>query len=808
MLISLNWIKDFTDLPNIDADDLANSFTMTTAEVEDVTTTFSYMKEIRVAQIKSIRKHPEADKLNLVTFDYGAGDTKEVVCGAPNVRENLKVAYAPIGVTLPGGLTLEPKKIRGVLSEGMLCSETELGIGEGAKGIMELPEDAPIGQTMTEFLKVEADIVLDVDNKSLTHRPDLWGHYGLAREFAAAYGNDFKNPYDETWAKNIESKFNGDKSPIAPKVEKDSSCLAYWGLSVDGVKVGQSPAWMKNRLEAAGLRPINNIVDVSNYVMLELGIPLHIFDRELIKDNRIHIKRAGSEQVFKTLDEIDRNLVPSDTVICDSEKPLVLAGIMGGLNSGVNENTSKVFIEVANWKADEVRTTSTRLGLRTDSSQRYEKSLDSLQCKKTLYRTLDLLLQLCPEAKVVGKPEYDGEKLEEIKPLQITTNRPKIQTVLGYPLEQDKLEGIFKALDFQIKNQGEDMVVTIPTFRTTKDIECEADLIEEVGRMVGYDNIEPVAPQTDLQATRFEPAKNLTRKIQDFLSLKGESLEIMTYPLVGKKLLEKASWKTLNDELALVNALSKDADRMRPSLIPSALSTVSENSKRFENFSFFEVGRSYLPDEKNFAAEKHQVLIGAFNKNKTPFVELINKAEKLMNYLNISFDLASDTGKFKNEIVSREWEGCHPHEYTNIRIMGKFKGAMFTVHPLMMKNFKAKGFLSLAVIDLTDFMNRELKEKTKYTAISKFPVSTFDCTVLVDKGVPAADTLEALKKTKLKELSERKILDVFDLNDKQNAVTIKVVFEDSTKTLDHDFIKTAEAKVLETLEKAGFPLKS
>lgn len=808
MLISLNWIKDFTKLPDVHADELANSFTMTTAEVEGVSSTHAHLSHIKVAKIKSIRKHPEADKLNLVTFDYGASETKEVVCGAPNVREGLVIPYAPIGVTLPGGLTLEPKKIRGVLSEGMLCSATELGVGEATSGIMELPEDTKLGQSMLDYLQVESDIVLDVDNKSLTHRPDLWGHYGLAREFAAAYGNELVNPYDEAWSEKLQGLFTNDESPITPKVEKDSSCLAYFGLSIDGVKVGDSPFWMKNRLESAGLRSINNIVDISNYVMLELGIPLHIFDRDLIKDNTIHVKRAGSDQVFKTLDEIDRNLLANDTVICDSEKPLVLAGIMGGLNSGVNSETKNIFIEVANWKADEVRTTSTRLGLRTDSSQRYEKSLDSLQCKKTLYRTLDLIMQLCPEAKVVGKPVYDGENLESYVPLKIQTSKEKIQKVLGYPLEQERLESIFTSLDFVIESNDKGMLVTIPSFRTTKDIECEADLIEEVGRMIGYDNIEPVAPKTDLAPTRFEPAKKLTRKIQDFMSLNSHSLEIMTYPLVGEKLLKKAAWPVRNEELKLVNALSKDADRMRPSIVPNALNVVAENSKRFSNFSFFEVGRSYLPDAKNFSTERHQVLIGEFDRHKTPFVTLINKTEKLLKYLNVPYDLTTSSGKFGNDVLDMEWEGVHPHECLHIRIMGKFKGAISSCHPLMMKNFKAKGFYSFAVIDLTDFMNRELKESVKYQPISKFPVSTFDCTVLVDKETQAASVLEALKKLKIKELSDKKIVDVFDLNEKENAVTIKTTFEDPNRTLDPEFIKSAEQGVVETLEKAGFPLKS
>lgn len=807
MDISLNWVSDFVKLPNIDADDLANSFTMTTAEVEDVKTTFSHLKQIKVAQIKSLKKHPEADKLNLVTFDFGGKELKEVVCGAPNVREGLKIPYAPLGVTLPNGLTLEPKKIRGYLSEGMLCSETELGTGEGTSGLMELPEDAPIGTSMLEFLKLEADTIIEVDNKSLTHRPDLWGHYGIAREFATAYEEKLENPYDEKWEKNLEEKFTNVDSPIKPIVDKDSSCKAYFGLSVDGVKVGKSPAWMINRLEACGLRSINNIVDISNYVMLELGMPLHIFDRDTILNNTIHIKRIGSESTFKTLDEIDRALVASDTVICDSEKPLVLGGIMGGLNSGVTDETTQVFIEVANWQAEEVRKTSTRLGLRTDSSQRYEKSLDSRQCYKTLLRTLDLILQFCPEAKVVGKVEYDGDNLSEYNPLVIETSFSKITKVLGHEISNEKIISIFNSLEFVTEAKDDVLNVTLPSFRTTKDIEYEACLIEEIGRVIGYDEITPVSPMTDIQTTRFESAKTLHRKIQDFMVMNGKSLEVMTYPLIGKKLLEKAQWPTLNEELVLVNALSKDADRMRPSLLPHALNTVAVNAKNFDSFNFFELGRSYLPNAKNFSEEKHQLLIGCYNKKESPYVDLLNTVESLLAYLNIPFDSAKETGKFPNPLVSNEWFGMHPYEKLNLRIMGKFEGIVASAHPLILRSFKTKGHFSYAIIDLTSFMNRELKAKEKYTPISKFQPSRFDCTVVMNSHTPAAQTLIALKKVKAKEITERKIVDVFNLGEGKKAVTVMVSIENTNQNLTSDVIKDIEVKVVGELEKAGFPLK-
>jgi len=806
--ISLNWIKDFVKLPEVTADNLANSFTMTTAEVEEVTSTNKHLVAIKVAQITTIRKHPDAEKLNLVTVDYGAKETKEVVCGASNVREGLVIPYAPLGVTLPNGLTLEPKKIRGVLSEGMLCSADELGHGEVTDGLLELKEGSVIGTPMIEYFNLEADTILDVDNKSLTHRPDLWGHYGLAREFSAAYETPLNDCFNSEWKTKIETSFNDTKSPITPKVDTGTSCKAYWGLSVDGIKVSESPTWLKDRLDAVGLRPINNIVDISNYVMMELGIPLHIFDRDLIEDDTIHIKSLGNDNTFETLDEVERKLIASDTVICDSKKPLVLAGIMGGMNSGVSDKTTKIFIEVANWEAVKVRTTSTRLGLRTDSSQRYEKSLDSLQCYKTLLRTLELVKELSTGATVVGKPEYDGDNLDDIETLVINTSAKKINRVLGYEVSDEKLNSIFTHLDFGVEKIDDNFQLTIPTYRTTKDIESEADIIEEVGRIIGYDNIIPTAPSSEIKTTRLVPAKTMQRKVQDFMVMQGRCLEVMTYPLIGKKLLEKARWPVANEALELINALSVDADRMRPSLVPHALNTAAINAKHFPKFSFFELGRSYLPDDKDFSNERHQLIIGMYNKSETPFIDLLNTTEKVLNYLEIPFDFTDQDGKFANGLIPRDWTGSHPHEYVNIRIMGKFQGAITTIHPLLLKNFKTKGNFSVAVIDFTDFENRPIKSKTKYAPIAKFPGSTFDCTVLMEKNVPSANAVEALKKVKIKELTSRKIVDVFNLNDEQKAVTLTVTFEDPNRTLDSEFIKKSEDEVVKVLADNGFHLKA
>lgn len=804
MLISLNWIKDFVDIPDMPAKELASKFTLATAEVEDVIVKGDNLRAVKVVEIKSLKPHPDSEKLNLVTFDVGNGTTKEVVCGAPNVRPGLKVPYAPTGTTLPNGMTLEPKKIRGILSDGMLCSETELGLGEGKSGLMELSSDARPGTTLPDYLKMDSDVILDVDNKSLTHRPDLWGYLGLAREFSAAHNKPLKNRFTPEWEKKIEASFTKDPSPVKLEVSSDSSCLAYYGLSIDGIKMKPTPDFIKNRLETVGLRSINLVVDISNYVMIELGIPNHIFDREKILGGKVVIKRADQDMKFRTLDETDRDLTPSDTIISDSQRPLVLAGIMGGLESGVTDQTTKLFLEVANWEAPEVRKTSVRLGLRSDSSQRYEKTLDSNLCYRTLLRIVELIKEHFPEAKVVGAPEkfIKSERLSQVLDLKIT--HKEITTALGYNVEDARIKAIFESLDFKVNYKDAVFHVSIPTYRTTKDISCKADLIEEIGRMIGYDNIPAVSPMLPVRPVRLSATKQFHRKIQDFLVQQTRALEIMTYPLVGKDLLEKAMWPDLSEKLVLVNALSVDNDRMRPSIIPSVIEKAAQNQKNFDSFAFFEIGRSYLDFEK----ERSHLVITMYSRVATRFVELENSVEKLLSTLNVSFNFASANEKFSNTVVPKAWTGVHPHEFTNVQIMGKFTGALFTVHPMVLKNYKMKGHLSIAVIDITDLESRELKDKTKYQSIPKFPSSSFDVTVTMEKDAPAASAVTALNALKVKEITNKSIVSVFMIDEIKKAVTVRTVFEDSEKTLAPETIKSLEQNVIQALEKAGLYIRS
>ncbi|AHC16735.1 phenylalanine--tRNA ligase subunit beta [Salinispira pacifica] len=808
MKISLDWIQDFTELPGeLSPEEIGTQFTLSTCEVEGVERSNEHLEQVTVAQITGIEPHPEADKLNLVRFKTGDGE-KQVVCGAPNVAVGQKVPFAPVGTTLPIGFTLEPKKIRGVLSEGMLCAEDELGLGEGHEGLMILDGDAALGQTLADYLKTSTDVLLDIDNKSITHRPDLWGHYGMAREFAAVFRKELKTPFDESWMQKLRKLQTKDPSPVSIQVDEKSACLGYMGLSVDNVTVKPSPQWMQNRLIACGLRPINNIVDISNYVMLELGQPNHIFDRETIRGGTIIVREMGEHHTFTTLDEVERHIIPGDTMVCDAQGPSVIGGIMGGLSSSVKEQTSSIFIEAANWVDARIRHTSTRLGLRTDSSQRFEKSLDTNQLERTIWRILELVLESCPEAKVAGSLESDGMKYTP--ELTIDLSEERVNSILGTNLDAAAIKKYLESLEFQVEMKSErpgSMKVTVPSFRATKDIEVDADLIEEVGRIHGYDKLIPIAPKNEITAVKLLPEKLLKRKIMDFMVYRGRALEIYSYPMVGEKLLAQADWHELNEKLILANALNPETDRMRPSLVPSLLEKAALNQKHFSSSRFFELGRSYLEDEAAFSRERHQLGIVFYSKTHSPFMELLNLLEDMFENLNLNTRIGMPDKSKPNPLLPENWLGKHPNEYLDIRIMGKTAGFISSIHPLMNRAFKIKGNLVMALVDLTDFMVHPIQDKTKYQPLPKFPGSTFDCTVLADPKTPVADIIAAARKLKMKELVDLRIADVYTPDDQPKAVTLRARFLDRDQTLSPEFISTAESRLIETLEKQGYPLK-
>ena len=815
MKISINWIKDFANLPvDLEDRDMAERITLSVCEVEAYERSTGIDDRVRVAEVVKVSPHPNADKLKLATVRLGGEKESVVVCAAPNCRAGIKTPYAPVGVRLPGGIVLESRNIRGVVSEGMLCAEDELDLSDNHDGIMELGSDAVVGAKLTEVPGIgkTSDCVLEIDNKSLTHRPDCWGHYGLAREFATVFKSAFKDKFNADWNRSLKKKIaeDGGTAPVIIQVDRDSANLGFMGLSVDGVTVGNSPDWMRQRLKAAGMRPINTIVDVSNYVMLETGIPNHIFDRRTIYGGRIVVRRAGKNMEFTTLDGQLRRILPTDTMVCDAQRESAIAGIMGGLDSSVTAETTQITIEAANWVDAEIRRTSIRLGLRTDASQRYEKSLDSQQLETCLLRIYELLKELCPDARAVGCIQADN--MPEPVDLTVKTSLERVSMVLGTQVEEKRMEDILTALGFRVEKMNADAdglthLVHVPTWRSTKDIECESDIIEEIGRILGYGNIRPSSPVHPISPRRLSPGKKLFRRAQDFLVLHTRAMEVMTYPLIGLDLLKKAEWPIHNNELVLANGLTLEHDRMRPGLIPSLLKAAAENAKEHENFRIFECGRSYVPQKDKFSNDLYQIGLVFKSVSDNPFIPLEDSVEELLAYLGLACRLQIGSPAEPNPIVPAGWAGSHPHEFVDVRIMGKPNGVVLSIHPQISHAFKIRGRLAMAVLDLTEVMEWEPTGSRVFQALDRFPGSRFDVTVVLPANVYAADAVEVVRKMRIKEMRSAAVLDVFDMQDGNRALTLRMEFRDANRTLSHDFISQTEQEVMATLDKSGFALR-
>lgn len=822
MKVSVNWISDFVDLPaGLSDRELSERITLSVCEVEGYERSGEIFQKVTVAEIISVENHPNADTLKLATVSLGLGKKTNVVCGAPNCQQGLKVPYAAIGTTFPAGFTLESKKIRGVVSNGMLCSESELGLSDDSEGLMILPSDVPVGLSLDQILgdKVSGDLILDIDNKSLTHRPDCWGCYGLAREFAAAFNTVFQDKYNAKWANALKEQIatDGGLAPVTLHIEPDSANRGFLGLSIDNVRVGTSPQWMQARLDAAGMRPINSIVDISNYAMLETGIPNHIFDRSTISGGKIIVRRAGKEMDFITLDGQERKLLASDTMVCDTEHESAIAGIMGGLESAVNENTTQIMVEVANWTGAEIRRTATRLGLRTDASQRYEKSLDSQQLEKCLLRIYELLGLLNPDVKAIGGIQSDN--MPSPVELVIETSPDRIALVLGKEISEEDFTRILSSLGFLVRKipesscgeRGRDCTHTVhvPTWRSTKDIECEDDIVEEIGRIIGYDEITPVSPKHDITSQRLSPGKVLFRRIQDFMVLRAKALEIMTYPLVGEALLKRAGWSVFNENLVLLNSLNPEQDRMRPSLIPSLLQATANNCKEHENFRIFECGRSYADiGGKEFSRDLHQLGIVFHQERENPFIELTNTVEDLLSFITMPFQMVKTTADASHTLIPENWTGSHPHEIMEVRIMGQARGIVFSLHPQIIRNFKINGRTAIALLDFTYEMNQTMKNKISFQSLDKYPGANFDITVVVSTTTYAADVVKVIRNMKIREIRRVGILDIFSLGATGKALTLRVEFRDSDKTLDSDFLRVTEGRIMTALEQAGYPIRS
>ena len=616
MKLSLSWIKDFVNIPeDMDMKQLAYDLTMDTVEVEDVEYLADRFDHMVVGVIEDIEPHPNADKLRVCKVDIGDGEIKDIVCGGINLEKGMRVA-----VSCPGAIVrwhgegepveIKKSKLRGVASYGMICASDEIGLGDlfpasQEAEILDLSAfDVPAGTTLADALDLN-DVLLEIDNKSMTNRPDLWGHYGIAREIAALYNLPLAEikPFDT----DVQSDFN-------VEIADPDRCPRYIGVEMSGVNVKEAPYQMQNRIWKVGMRPINALVDITNYVMLATGNPTHAFDADNIS-NHIVVRHAAENEKLLLLNDKELSLCTDDLVITDSEGPVALAGVMGGAKDSILPKTERVILEVANFEAAGIRRTALRYDNRTEASSRYEKAIDPERCDQALALSMQYFKELYPEMKVTG---YCDKYVKKLKRAEIDVNLVWLEKRLGKHLTNDEIQGKLEKLGFDVQINREDMHVIAPTWRSTGDISIKDDVMEEVARMYGYDNFEPTSFTTTFDSAINQKDQDLVRNMKEFLAIRCGMQEIYTYPWVNDVYLN-AIMQTTEGMLRLSTPPAPDLSYLRASLLPNICEAVAKNERYFNDFSIFEEAQVFHDanytspyDKSELLPEQRRHIAGAF----------------------------------------------------------------------------------------------------------------------------------------------------------------------------------------------------
>ncbi|MGL5638033.1 MAG: phenylalanine--tRNA ligase subunit beta, partial [Cetobacterium sp.] len=600
MLISLDWLKQYVDIKE-DIKELENTLTMIGQEVEAIEEQGKELAKVVIGQITEYGKHPEAEKLTLLKVNIGEEEELQIVCGAPNHKLGDKVVVATIGAVLPGDFKIKKSKIRGIESQGMLCSEVELGLGNDGDGIIILPEDAPLGVEYRVYKKLN-DVIFELE--ITPNRPDCLSYIGIAREIAAYYGRKIKCPEFES-KKIIESINTGH---IDVRIEDKERCKRFSGKVIKNIKVQESPEWLKNRLISMGLKPINNVVDATNYILFECNQPLHAYDLTKINDRKIVVRKALNGEKIVTLDGVERELNKGELIIADAEKPLGIAGIMGGESSKVTEETTEIFLECAYFTPENIRKTSKELGLSSDSSYRFERGLDIENTAEVLERAADLISQLTGGEVLEGCIDKYIEKYEKI---EIPLNIEKLRKFMGKNIEIDVVGKILTNLGINIKTLNSTTIIaTPPSYRG--DLTRTADLYEEIIRMYGFDNIENKMPEENIRPGVKDSMTVVVDEAKEILAKLGLQ-EVINYSFISKDAIKMLG--ITEPTLEITNPISDDMAVMRPTLIYSLLANVRDNLNRNQNgLRFFEVSRVFTPKEDGLANETLRASIALAGK--------------------------------------------------------------------------------------------------------------------------------------------------------------------------------------------------
>ena len=757
-------------------------------EVEAIDIQGKHLDNVVIGQITEYGKHPNSDKLTLLKVNVGDEEELQIICGAPNHKLGDKVVVAKIGAVLPGDFKIKKSKIRDVESFGMLCSQVELGIGEDGDGIIILPEDAPIGEEYRKYAGLD-DVIFELE--ITPNRPDCLSHIGIAREVAAYYGRKVKYP-SYTLSEVIDSVNNYAKV----RVEDKERCKRYMGRVIRNVTVAESPEWLKKRIRAMGLKPINNIVDITNFVMFEYNQPMHAFDLDKLENNTVVVRAAENGEKITTLDGVERELVNGELVIADEVKPIAIAGIIGGQATQIEAETKNVFLEVAYFTPDNIRKSAKKLGIVTDSGYRNERGLDIENLPEVIDRAAALIAEVA-SGEVLD--EVIDKYIEKPQKFEIPLNLTKLNTFIGKKLEFDTVGKILSNLGLGIKTLSQDMLlITPPTYRT--DLTRPEDLYEEVIRMYGFENIEAVMPVEDIESGLKDSKISVADNLKEILKEIGLH-EVINYTFIPREALDILKIKDKVIEIS--NPLSEDMVIVRPTLMYSLLANIRDNFNRNQfDLRFFEVSKVFTPAEE-LANEDLRICVAIAGKpertlwNPKPkaydFYTMKGYVEKLLEYMGIN--------RYKLERSSNE--NFHPGRSADIKIGNDVIGTFGEVHPDVLEAMDIKRERAyVADIDLAR-AEKYIKSAVKYERIVKYPEVTRDLAIVMDKDILVGNMVEDLKR--VSPLIEKiEIFDVYEgekIDADKKSVAISIVLRNKVKTLEEKEINDVVTKVLETISK-------
>ncbi len=787
MKYSYNWLKELSQ-SKLTPEKMAELLMMHSFEVEGLEKISHDFKNIVVGEILEIKKHPNADKLQLVKLQTTNNQlqTIQIICGAPNIKVGQKVPIALLGAKLPGG-EIKEIEIRGIKSCGMLCAEDELGLGNNHSGILILEDDFKIGTSLEEALNIN-DTVLDVDILS-NRGHDALSHQGLAREICVLEGRGLKNTLKTPKIKPSQK--------LKVVINDKDLCARYLGVVIENVAVQESPLWLKSRLLSCGFRPINNIVDATNYVMLEIGQPLHAFDFDLIKSAdqkaEIIVRRAKKEEKITLLDETEKILGQNDLLITNNKEALAIAGIMGGINSGITNTTKNIVLESANFNATAIRKTRTKLNIKTDASDRFEKDIDPNLAEKAMARVIEII-QKTAGGKVEGLVDVYPKK---INPWKIKLDLNYVNKLLGEKIPGKVVTKILNLLEIKTSGRGDYLLAEIPTVRI--DLKTQEDLIEEIGRIYGYDKIRPQAPKVHLKPAPVNEQLVFEKTVKNILAGLGFD-EIYNYSFYGFREAEMAGLEAGN-HWELENPMNPEQALMRVSLIPNLLKNIHENLKYFKELSIFEAGRIYL-QSPNVLPQEKRMLVGAIVLEKTKsaknFYASKGFVDSLFSRLGIA-DYYYDTFEAQSEEKSLYlW---HRSRMAEIKVTGQKESVGFVgeINPLVLANFDIEKRVAVFELDLEKLQKASEMER-EFEPISKFPEITRDISLLSETGVTVDDILKVIQKAGGDLVLDVDLFDIFE-KDGKTSYAFHLIFGSKQRTLAGAEVEVIMSRLISELQK-------